>query len=115
MSYVPTQDGTQAFGIPASPVTIGGENYILEDFTITEGTSRVEIRTPNGVPSGQVLIPEVITATGTLQKATGSTAIPARCAQFTFMGATWLVSEVGDAYQQGQYQKIPISAVMKIN
>lgn len=115
MAYTPFQDGTQAFGIPDSPVSINATTYILEDFNITEGSSRVEIRAPNGVPTGQVLIPEVITATATLQKASGTTPIPARGSQFTFLGASWIIQEVGDTYTQGQYQKVPVTLVMKIN
>lgn len=115
MPYTPTQDGTQAFGIPDSPVTIDGVTYILENFQIQQGTSVAEIRLPNGVPSGRTYIPEVITATATLQKATQATAIPARGASFDAFGATWYVTEVGDDYQQGQYTKIPVTLANKIN
>lgn len=115
MAYNPVQDGTQAFGIPDSPVTIDAVTYILEDVNITAGSSVAEIRLPNGVPSGRVYIPEVIEGTGTLQKASSSTAIPARGTQFTWRGQQFYLTEVGDQYQQGQYQKIPISFANKIN
>lgn len=115
MPYTPVQDGTQAFGIPDSPVTIGATTYILEDFNVTSGSSIVEIRGPNGVPTGRVYVPEVITATATLQKASSATPIPARGSQLTFLGQTWYLVEVGDAYQQGQYQKVPVTLANKIN
>lgn len=115
MAYTPFQDGTQAFGIKDSPVTISGVTYILEDFQITSGTTVVEIRDTNGVPTGRTYIPEVITATATLQKATGTTAIPPRMGTFTYLSVTWVLQEVGDTYTQGQYQKVPITVAMKIN
>jgi hypothetical protein len=38
MPYTPFQDGTQAFAIPASPVTINSVAYIAEDININNGT-----------------------------------------------------------------------------
>ena len=39
MSYTPLQDGTQAFGIPDSPITINSVSYILEEININAGAS----------------------------------------------------------------------------
>lgn len=115
MAYTPVQDGSQAFAIPDSPVTINGVTYILEDVQFTSGSSVVEIKAPNGVPTGRVYIPEVITGSGTLQKASAATPIPPRGNQFTYLGQVFYLTEVGDVYQQGQYQKIPVTFANKIN
>ncbi len=115
MAYTPFQDGTQAFGIPDSPVTINAVVYIAEDITITAPTTVVEIKDPSGIPTGQALIPEVITGTAKLQLATGSTAMPQLGGTFTLQGATWYVSETGKAYTQGQYVYSNISFRMRIN
>ena len=69
MAYTPFQDGTQAFGIPDSPVTVNAITYIAEDIQLSQPSTVVEIKDPNGVSTGQVIIPEVNTGTATLQLA----------------------------------------------
>lgn len=115
MPYTPVQDGTHAFGIPDSPITINGVVYILEDFNPTAGSTVVEIKNPNGVPTGQVIIPEVIQGTAKLQLATTATAHPTRGQTFTLQGAVFYVTEVGVTYTQGQYTFLNISFRMQIN
>lgn len=115
MAYTPFQDGTQAFGIPDSPITVNSVTYIAEDIELSFPTTVVEIKDPNGIPTGQVLIPQVITGTAKLQLATGSTVFPPLGLTFTLQGATFYVSEVGRAYSQGAYQYANISFRMKIN
>ena len=115
MPYSPIQDGTQAFGIPDSPLTINAVTYIAEEISITSGTTVVEIKDPNGVPIGQTLIPENLTGTARLQLATSSTARPARGLTFTLEGATWYLTEVGASKTQGAYQAVPITFRLKIN
>ncbi len=115
MAYTPYQDGTQAFGIPDSPITIATVAYIAEDIQISNPSAVAEIKDPNGIPTGQVLMPQVSTLTAKLQLATGSTTIPARNATFTLQGATWILSDVGASYTQGAYVYANISARQKIN
>jgi hypothetical protein len=115
MPYSPTQDGTQAFGIPDSPITISAVTYILEEISLSAPSTVVEIKDPNGVPTGQVIIPENMTGTGRLQLASTSTAIPTRGSTFTLAGATWYVTETGHTKSQGAYQSLSLSFRMKIN
>lgn len=117
MAYTPFQDGTQAFGIPDSPVTIptAGVTYIAEDINLSYGTQRPEIKDPNGVAIGQVLIPQVITGTMKLQLATAATVVPPRNAAFTMRGQAWLIETVGLAYTQGNYVYVNVTFVEKLN
>lgn len=115
MAYTPFQDGTQAFGIPDSPITVNSVTYIAEDINLSAPTTVVEIKDPNGIPTGQVLIPQVITGTAKLQFASSSTARPPLGNTFTLQSAVFYVSEVGTAYTQGGYVYANISFRMKIN
>lgn len=115
MAYTPYQDGTQAFGIPDSPLTINSITYIAEAIQITHSTQVVEIKDPNGIPTGQEIIPQVNVLTAKLQLATSATVFPSTTQTFTLEGATWILNEVGQAYQQAGYVYCNISARMKIN
>src|SRR3954469_19128595 len=115
MPYTPFQDGTHAFGIPDSPVTINSVTYIAEDINITSPTTVVEIKDPNGIPTGKVIIPETINGTAKLQLATAATVMPPLGQTFTIQGATMYVTEVGAAYTQGQYVYANITFMRKIN
>lgn len=115
MPYTPVQDGTQAFGIPASPVTINSVVYILEDVNIEHSARVPEIFGANGVPTGQAFIPQVPTLSGTLQLATVATVVPPVAQTFTAYGTVWYLDKVGTAYKQGDYTKVSISARAQIN
>ncbi len=115
MAYSVFQDGTQAFGIPDSPVTINSVTYIAEDINMTSPTTVVEIKDPNGIPTGQVIIPQTINGTAKLQLAASSTVMPPIGLTFTIQGAVMYVTEVGAAYTQGQYVYANITFRRKIN
>lgn len=115
MAYTPFQDGTQAFGIPDSPVTVDAVDYIAEDIQINANSSVVEIKDPSGVPTGQVFIPGVTTGSAKLQLATQDTAIPARFGIFSLQGADWILENVGTSYTQGAYTYVNVTFRMKIN
>ncbi len=115
MAYAPFQDGTQAFGIPDSPITLNSVTYIAEDIQLQMGQQRVEIKDTNGVPTGQVLIPQVITGSAKLQLATASTAIPARNEEFTLQGQDFILENVGASYTQGAYTYVNVTFVQKLN
>jgi hypothetical protein len=115
MAYNVFQDGTQLFGIPASPVSINSVTYIAEDVSINHPMQVVEIKDANGIPIGQTLIPGNPTGTCKLQFATSSTPIPPRGQTFTLAGVTWWVTTVGEKYTQGAYAYTDIGFVLKIN
>ena len=115
MPYTPFQDGTQAFGIPDSPITVNSVTYIAEDINLQFPTTIVEIKNPNGIPTGQVIIPQLINGTAKLQLASSSTVMPPLGQTFTLQGALFYVTEVGAAYTQGGYVYANITFRMKIN
>lgn len=115
MAYTPFQDGTQAFAIPDSPITVSSVAYIAENIQIRYPSTIAEIRDPNAIPTGQAVIPDFITLTAKLQLATGSTVRPIVGSTFTLQGDTWINSEIGHQYSQGQYQYVDITARRKIN
>ena len=115
MAYTPLQDGTQVFGIPDSPVTIGGQAYIAEDIQIQMPQQRVPIKDGNGVPIGQTFIPDVMTGSCKLQRASSSTPVPTRQAIFTLQGQSWIVENVGQAFTQGAYAYVNITFAQKLN
>lgn len=115
MPYTPTQDGAQAFAIPASPLTINSVTYIAEDIDIQNPTTIPELKDANGIPIGQALIPQNPKGTMTLQLATSGTAVPPKASIFTLFGASYYVADVGTSYKQGEYTKVKVSFVGKIN
>lgn len=108
-------DGTQVFGVPASPVTINSVTYIAEDITFTRPTNRAVIKDDKGTPIGQTIVPEVDTGTAKLQLAATNTAVPARGQTMTLGTVGYLLTEVGEAYTQGNYAYVNISFAVKIN
>lgn len=115
MPYTPFQDGTQAFAIGSSPVTINSVVYIAEDIDIQNPTKIVGIADANAIPTGQAIIPQNPTGSMTLQLATAATVVPPKGTIFTLFGSSWYVTDVGTAYKQGEYVKLKVSFVNKIN
>lgn len=109
MAYTPFQDGTQAFGIPDSPITIDGVTYIAEDIQINNPQNVAEIKNQDGTPTGQVLMPQVETGSAKLQLATAETAVPERNEDFELQEKTYIVENVGVSYTQGQYTYVNIT------
>ena len=114
-----TSDGTEAFGIEDSPVTINGVTYVVESASFTYGSSRVDVNDANGEPSGSVTIPGRVEGSCTLQYASSSTANPAIGNEMVTTGsrnaATYIITEVGDAQTAGDYAKCSVSFYKKIN
>lgn len=113
------QDGTQAFAVPDSPITINSVVYIAEDIQIKKGSTVVRIKNADGTGLGKVIIPEPITGTCKLQLATSSTAIPPIGQTFVITNTAWAgtyyVEDVGLAYTQGNYTYVNISFEIKLN
>ena len=115
MAYTPFADGTQAFGIPASPLTINAITDIAEDFTTNNDSLNVLLKDANGSPIGRNIVQGDITGTAKLQLATSTTVLPAKGQQFTFAGVTFWVLNVSAAYTQGGYTYVNITFAFKIN
>tara|TARA_R110000824_G_scaffold95520_4_gene229657 strand:- start:541 stop:900 length:360 start_codon:yes stop_codon:yes gene_type:complete len=116
-----TSDGTQAFGIDQSPITISGVTFVAEGLSWNFTGSRAEVNDSNGEPLGQTIIPGRIEVSGTLQLAADSTLLPTIGTTFTITstsGSTdgdYYIQDVSDAQSQGDYEKVTFTAVRKLN
>lgn len=115
MAYTPFQDGTQVFGIPDSPLSINSVTFIAEDIQLQMGQQVAEIKDPNGVPTGQVLIPQTITGSAKLQLSSSSIAPPARNQTFELQGMDFVLENVGTAYTQGAYAYVNVTFRQVLN
>ena len=114
-----TSDGTQAFGIESSPITINSVVYVLEGLTFNYTGARADINDSNGEPLGSTVIPGRIETSGTIQLATGSTAVDVRGQTFVLSGTrddgTYLIVDCSEAQTQGDYVKVSFNGYHKIN
>jgi hypothetical protein len=110
---MPTNNGNVPYG--SYTVTVGGTAYVAENINPSFPTNIIERLDQLGEPSGQVFVPGFATASMTLQRPTTSSALPVAGATVSFptgasIAGTWLVSEVGAAYEQGSDQKFQVTA-----
>ena len=114
-----TSDGTQAFGIEASPVTINAITYVAESMSFNRTGNRADINDSNGEPLGSVTIPGRIEFSATLQLATGNTAIPSVGQTLLLAGTrddgTYILGSVDEAQSAGDYVKCSVSGYKQIN
>ena len=114
-----TSDGTQAFGIEASPVTINSVTYVAESLSFNRTGSRADVNDSNGEPLGSTTIPGRIECSGTLQLATAGTAIPTVGQNFVLSSSrndgTYILTSVDEAETAGDYVKVSFSGYKQIN
>jgi|TARA_R110000824_G_scaffold131365_9_gene293402 hypothetical protein len=116
-----TQDGTQAFGIDASPITINAVTYVAEGMSFNYSGSRVDINDSNGEPLGQTIIPGRLEGSATVQMALGTTASDLRGLTFTLTSTNgssdgeYYIVDSSEAQSQGDYVKVSINFVKKLN
>ena len=116
-----TSDGTQAFGIDASPVPIKAVTYICEGMNFSFTGTRADINDSNGEPIGSTVIPGRLEVSGTLQLAAGSTASNVRQQEMTITATngdatgTYLIVDCSEAQTQGDYRKVSFNGYKKIN
>tara|TARA_R110002020_G_scaffold57231_2_gene157700 strand:- start:2627 stop:2986 length:360 start_codon:yes stop_codon:yes gene_type:complete len=116
-----TQDGTQAFGIDASPVTIDAVTYVAEGLSFNYSASRSDINDSNGEPLGSVVVPQRLECSGTLQLAQDTTNPDLRGKTFTITATngasdgTYLIVDSSEAQTAGDYAKVSFNAYKKLN
>ena len=116
-----TSDGSQSFGINASPVTINSVVYICEGMNINQTGTRADLNDSNGEPVGSTLKPGRREISATLQLATNSTASNVRGKEMVLatpdsdVNGTYIISDCSAAYSQGDYVKVAINGWLKIN
>ena len=114
-----TSDGTQAFGIESSPLTINAVTYVAESLSFNFSGTRADINDSNGEPLGSTDIPGRVEVSGTIQLATGTTANDVRGQTFVLSGTradgTYLIVDCSEAQTQGDYVKVSFNGYQKIN
>ena len=116
-----TSDGTQAFGIEASPVTINGSTYVAESLSFSYSGTRADINDSNGEPLGSTVIPGRVECSGTLQLSTTAVVSDVRGLTFTIASTSgsssgdFLIVDASEAFSQGDYVKMSFNAYKKIN
>ena len=116
-----TSDGTQAFGIDASPVTINAVTYVSEGMNFSFAGTRADINDSNGEPLGSTIIPGRIEVSGTLQLAAGTTVSDVRQQTMTLTSTngsttgTYNIVDCSEAQSQGDYRKVAFNGYKQIN
>lgn len=105
-----TQDGSQAFGI--STPTFSG--FIVESFTKTSTSNRVDLDDGNGEPLGSTTVPQRVEGTLTVQVGSGNT-VPTVGAEVNYDGDAYIVTESAISETQADYQRLNLSVYKKIN
>jgi hypothetical protein len=68
-----TEDGSNKFGILTPTVTSNSKGFVIESFSQTKATNRVDINDGNGEPLGAVVVPQREEASFTVQLGTSVT------------------------------------------
>ena len=114
-----SSDGTQAFGIESSPVTINSVTFVCEGLTFNYEGERKDILDSNGEPIGATTVPGLVTVSGTLQLATGTTSPNVRNQTMTLSGTrndgTYRITDCSEAETQGDYVKVSFNGYKQIN
>jgi len=116
-----TSDGTQAFGIDASPVTINGVTYVSEGMNFSFSGTRADINDSNGEPLGSTVIPGRIECSGTLQLAAGTTVSDIRQQSMVLTATngstsgTYTIVDCSEAQSQGDYRKVAFNGYKQVN
>ena len=108
-----TSDGSQLFGITTA--TFGTDSLIVESFSRTNGSNRVDLDDGDGEPLGSTTVPGRVEVSLTLQcGASLSTDIVAG-GELTYGSDTIIITEAALAENQADYQRWNVSGYVKIN
>jgi hypothetical protein len=97
-------------------VTIGSTAFVAESLNFRQGSQIVERRDADNAPSGQLITPDFVTGSITVQRPATGTALPAvgdvvALPSVALGGVTgsFYVSEIGPDYSQGAVHKFSVS------
>jgi|TARA_E500000318_G_C3560872_1_gene213348 hypothetical protein len=105
-----TSDGTQAFGL--NTTTIDG--FVVESFSTSFTSNRVDLDDSNGEPLGSTTIPGRVEFSATVQVGSGNTT-PTIGGEITYDSSTFIVTEVSVEETQADYQRLSLSGYEKLN
>ena len=106
-----TSDGAQAFGISTGNETF--DTLVVENFTLTTPSNRVDLDDGNGEPLGATIVPQRVEATLTCQIGAGHTL--AIGDPITYNSLNFLVTSFDVTETQADYQRVTINAFVKKN
>ena len=108
-----TSDGDQLFGITTAD--FGSGSLIVESFSRTGGSNRVDLDDGNGEPLGATVIPGRVEVSLTVQVGTAKSSDMAAGQEITYGGDTIIITEAALAENQADYQRYNISGYIKTN
>lgn len=109
-----TQDGSQAFAIASTTFGAGSLDYVVESFSRTNTSSRVDINDGNGEPLGAVVVPGRADVSLTVQVG-GNSTDPAVGQIFDYAGNKIILTEVALAETQSDYRRFTLSGYEATN
>lgn len=116
-----TQDGSQRFGIQASPVSIDGTVFVCEGLSWNFTATRADLNDSNGEPLGATIVPGRVEVSGTLQLAATTTATNLVGMLMTIdvddnnIDGDYLIVDSTSAESQGEYTKLSFNGFRKTN
>lgn len=115
-----TQDGSNKFGILTPTVTSNSKGFVIESFSETKATNRVDLNDGNGEPLGAVVVPQREEASFTVQLGTTVT-LPTLGESITYKPngqtatVTYIITDVTVNETQEDFVRCDISAYRKTN
>lgn len=114
-----TEDGSNKFGILTPTVTSNSKGFIIESFSQTKATNRVDINDSNGEPLGAVIVPQREEASFTVQLGTTVT-LPTLGDEINYAptggsSVTYIITDVTVNETQEDFVRCDIAAYKKTN
>jgi hypothetical protein len=114
-----TQDGSNKYGILTPTITSNTKGFIIESFSETKATNRVDLNDGNGEPLGAVIVPQREEASFTVQLGTTLT-LPALGDEISYAPTggstvTYIITDVTVNETQEDFVRCDISAYRKTN
>jgi len=109
------QDGEQLFGIETKEITLaGGGQYVVESFSLTSPSNRVDLDNGDGEALGSTIVPQRQEASITIQVGDQTTS-PVIGDTASYAGKTIVISGIDRTENQADYRRFTLSGYVKIN
>lgn len=115
-----TDDGSNKFGILTPTVTSTSKGFVIESFSETKATNRVDLNDGNGEPLGAVIVPQREEASFTVQLGSSVT-LPTLGESILYRpnsqtaSVTYIITDVTVNETQEDFVRCDISAYRKTN
>lgn len=110
-----TSDGSQKFAITATQLSTASGSFIVESFSRSSTSNRVDLDDGNGEPIGSTIVPQREEVSFTVQVGAAANTLPVIGEQIVYDSVTYLLTDVEVAETQADYQRLNISGYKKIN